>query len=231
MQKVGSLKWDFCQSCRKESRMNGETKQCLKSLLFLFYQPRPLWIWQRSGYLQSAQCCLHWAGMEDSYSSGKSSSRQTLLMNEALCVVTVWPSDFTWISRDYSSGSGFSNWKPLAWAAIYLFHLLPHSMHSCQMTEILLTLSAKTYFLQTKIFYLASPLRNEVPLDIRSFCLSMFLRWNMLPLYSQVCACPSFIYFCFKAPGQTLSSLTLVQPQTLQCGCNRGWNLTHCVCF
>lgn len=67
-------------------------------------------------------------------------------MNRAFCVVTVWPSDFLLVGRDYSSGFGFSNWKQVAWAAICLFNRLPHSMHSCQMTKVCLIQSAKTIF-------------------------------------------------------------------------------------
>lgn len=155
MQKVGSFKSTYCQSFRKESGMNGETEVRTESLLFWFHQRKPLWSQQRSGCPQSARRCLRWAGTEDASSAEKSSCRQAPLTNRAFCVVTAWPSDFLLVGRDYSSGFGFSNWKQLAWAAICLFNRLPHSMHSCQMTKIRLTLSAKTAFLQIIIFYLA----------------------------------------------------------------------------
>lgn len=138
---------------RKRNERRDKSAHGISPLLF--HHRKPLWSQQSSGCLQPARRYLRWAGTEDASSAEKSSCRQTPLTNRAFCVVTVWPSDFLLVGRDYSSGFGFSNWKQLAWAAICLFNRLPHSMHSCQMTKIRLTLSAKTAFLQIIIFYLA----------------------------------------------------------------------------
>lgn len=140
MQKVRLLNSNFFQGFRKESLLDGELKACMKFLLFLFYQHRPPLVSRGldAVSLPSAVCTEQVWKMLLPWS--RSSCIQTLLMNRAFCVATMWPSKFLLVGRDYSSGFGFSNWKQLVWAAICLFNHLPYSMHSYQVTKIHLTL-------------------------------------------------------------------------------------------
>lgn len=195
MQKVGSLNSDFCQSFRKKSWMDGEKKMCMN--VFLFHQCEAPLKSEKVWVLRSAQHGLHWAGMEGASSSGKLFCRQIPLTTSTFCVVTVWPRDFLLVGKVCSSGFGFSNWKQLAWAAICLFNHLPHSMHSCQMTKIRLTLSAKTDFF-TNNYFLSSFIFKELSPPWYKTFLSQGSSDEMHCSFTVVCVCLSFILFLFQ---------------------------------
>lgn len=103
-QRVGSLK----ASELEERKLDDQRAESTHEISPCFTHAAPLEsaeVWEPSA---------RYGGVEDASSSEKSSCRQTLLTNRPFCAATVGLSDFLLVGRDYSSGFGFSDCKPLA---------------------------------------------------------------------------------------------------------------------